>query len=95
MGLKVTYTLQEGKLVAKSHVKDAKDMPSGAELVLGNWEVEVDTRLDAQAFRCGWDCMHWPASHYVEEHMTLKLVRVSGLAHASSATQGQPPLVQS
>jgi len=81
--------------VAKSHVKDAKDMPSGAELVLGSWAVEVDTRLDAQAFRCGWLCMHWPASHSCEETMTFKPTRVTGLAPASCVTQGRPTLVRS
>lgn len=29
-------------------------MPSGAEVLLGSWEVEVDGPLDAQAFRCVW-----------------------------------------
>jgi len=81
--------------VAKSHVKDAKDMPSGAELVLGSWEVEVDTRLDAQAFRCGWLCMHWPASHSCEVTMTFKPTPVTGLAPASCVTQGRPTLVRS
>lgn len=43
--------LQEGKAVSKGKVKDAWDMPSGAELEVGNWEVEVDAIMEEQCFR--------------------------------------------
>ena len=43
--------LQEGKVVSKSKVKDAWGMPAGAELELGNWELQVDATMDEQHFR--------------------------------------------
>ncbi|KAK9822627.1 hypothetical protein WJX81_000343 [Elliptochloris bilobata] len=44
---------KDGKVIAKSRVKDTRNMPSGAEVALASWEVEVDSPLDAQAFRSG------------------------------------------
>ncbi|KAK9848939.1 hypothetical protein WJX84_002437 [Apatococcus fuscideae] len=40
----------EGQNVSRSRVKGTLDMPEGAELTLGNWELEVDARLDAATF---------------------------------------------
>lgn len=40
----------EGQNVSRSRVKGTLDMPDGAELTLGNWEVEIDARLDAATF---------------------------------------------
>jgi len=37
--------------VSKSKVKDAWDMPEGAELEMGNWELQVDATMDEQHFR--------------------------------------------
>ena len=42
---------QEGKIVSKSKVKDAWGMPEGAELEMGNWELQVDAKMDEQQFR--------------------------------------------
>lgn len=44
-------SVQEGKVVAKSKVKDAWGMPEGAELEMGNWELQVDATMDEQYFR--------------------------------------------
>ena len=47
-----TYLVpQEGKIVSKSKVKDAWGMPEGAELEMGNWELQVDAKMDEQQFR--------------------------------------------
>ena len=43
----------EGQNVSRSRVKGTLDMPEGAELNLGNWELEVDARLDPDTFMCG------------------------------------------
>lgn len=42
----------EGQNVSRSRVKGTLDMPEGAELTLGNWELEVDARLDPASFMC-------------------------------------------
>lgn len=42
---------QEGKVVSKGKVKDAWGMPEGAELELGQWELQVDAKMDQQQFR--------------------------------------------
>ena len=43
--------MQEGKVVSKSKVKGTKNMPEGAELDMGNWELQVDAVMDEQQFR--------------------------------------------
>ena len=43
--------MQEGNVVSKSKFKDTKAMPEGAELEMGNWEVQVDAVMDEQQFR--------------------------------------------
>ena len=43
--------MQEGKVVSKSKVKEAWGMPAGAELEMGNWELQVDATMDEQHFR--------------------------------------------
>lgn len=43
--------VQEGKVVSKSKVKDTWGMPAGAELEMGNWELQVDATMDEQHFR--------------------------------------------
>ena len=43
--------MQEGKVVSKSKVKEAWGMPAGAELEMGNWELQVDATMDEQRFR--------------------------------------------
>ena len=40
----------EGQTISRGRVKGTKDMPQGAELVLGNWELEVDDRISAEDF---------------------------------------------
>ena len=42
---------QEGKVVSKSKVKEAWGMPEGAELEMGNWEIQVDATMNEQQFR--------------------------------------------
>lgn len=43
--------LQEGKVTSKSRVKDSYGMPEGADLVIGNWEVEIDALITETCFR--------------------------------------------
>ena len=46
--------MQEGKIVSKGKVKEAWDMPSGADLELGNWEVQIDDTMAEQSFKAGF-----------------------------------------
>ena len=40
----------EGQNVSRSKVKGSFDMPEGAEMTIGNWEVEVDARISTADF---------------------------------------------
>ena len=37
--------------MSKSKVKDAWSMPGGSELEMGNWELQIDAKMDEQSFR--------------------------------------------
>ena len=37
--------------MSKGKVKDAQSMPSGGELELGNWEVQIDETMKEESFR--------------------------------------------
>ncbi|KAK9915546.1 hypothetical protein WJX75_000577 [Coccomyxa subellipsoidea] len=52
-GSSCTLYDEEGKLISKGNVKGCKDMPEGAEIPLGNWDLEVDQQIDAERFRSG------------------------------------------
>jgi len=43
--------MQDGKVAGKGRVKGCLDMPEGAELVVANWEVEIDSPIEESAFR--------------------------------------------
>lgn len=43
--------MQDGKVISKSKVKDAWGMPEGAELEMGNWEIQLDATMNEQQFR--------------------------------------------
>ena len=72
-------------------MNDCHNMPSGAEVLLGSWEVEVDGPLDAQAFRCVWllcdicepnQPLTWFSgedTHYARSDSCLKVVRLRAL----------------
>ena len=38
-------------MVSRSRVKDTNNMPEGAELEMGNWELQVDAVMDEQQFQ--------------------------------------------
>ncbi|KAK9809182.1 hypothetical protein WJX72_010957 [[Myrmecia] bisecta] len=44
---------EDGKHLSKSRVKGCRDMPGGAELTIGNWEIEVDSRMDEDKIKGG------------------------------------------
>ena len=43
--------LQDGKVVAKGSIKEAWNMPEGAELELAGWEVEIEASMHEERFR--------------------------------------------
>ncbi|BDA44096.1 DNA repair and recombination protein RAD54B [Coccomyxa sp. Obi] len=52
-GIGCTLYDEEGKIITRGNVKGCKDMPEGAEIPLGNWDLEVDAQIDAENFRSG------------------------------------------
>ncbi|KAL0049394.1 hypothetical protein WJX82_001168 [Trebouxia sp. C0006] len=65
---------EEGKIVAKSKVKDAWGMPEGAELEMGNWELQVDAKMDEQQFRLG-HCFMKPAQSLTTSSSAMSLLK--------------------
>lgn len=45
------FGFQEGKVTAKSKAKGCWDLADGADVTVGNWEIEVDRALDEATFR--------------------------------------------
>ena len=43
--------LQEGKVAGRTKEKGCRDLADGAEIVLGNWEMDIDSRLDEAVFK--------------------------------------------
>jgi hypothetical protein len=43
---------QEGKVIAREKVQNCFDMPEGAEVPIGSWDMEVDAPIEAERFRC-------------------------------------------
>ena len=50
-------------MVSKSKVKNAWGMPEGAELEMGQWELQVDAKMDQQQFR--YACLQPPQNTVV------------------------------
>ena len=53
LGNQVMLYASDGKRVASASVKGVNDMPDGAELTAGNWDVEVGERLTEAQFLSG------------------------------------------
>ena len=53
LGNQVMLYASDGKRVATASVKGVSDMPDGAELTAGNWDVEVGERLTEAQFLSG------------------------------------------
>lgn len=83
--------VQEGKVVSKSKVKEAWGMPAGAELEMGNWELQVDATMDEQHFRlaaCDNPQLHKrPSSMVLRYANTLKPV----MQHCTPWLSAQAP----
>ncbi|KAL3144372.1 hypothetical protein ABBQ32_004125 [Trebouxia sp. C0010 RCD-2024] len=77
---------EEGKVVSKSKVKEAWGMPAGAELEMGNWELQVDATMDEQHFRLG-QCFMQPAQNQ------LPVPSSTSLTAGLSKTSFRKPLV--